>query len=121
MVTDPARVRRTDPGNPDKCPVGSLHKIFSSQETLQKVYTGCTTAGIGCIECKGWAADSIVQLLKPMQERRAKFEANPKLAWDILETGSTKSAAVAEATMQEARGAMKLSHEYEAPSKEAAE
>ena len=58
MVTDPARVRRTDPGDPDKCPVGDLHKVFSTPETLAKVYAGCRTAGIGCIECKGWAAES---------------------------------------------------------------
>ncbi len=73
MVTDPARVRRTDPGDPDKCPVGDLHKVFSTPETLAKVYEGCRTAGIGCIECKGWAADALVQILKPIQERRASF------------------------------------------------
>src|SRR5881227_984930 len=64
MVTDPARVRRSDPGNPDVCPVGDLHKIFSSKETMAKVDAGCRTAGIGCIECKGWAADSIIPILK---------------------------------------------------------
>jgi len=57
MVTDPARVRRTDPGNPDACPVGDLHKIFSTTETMTKVYDGCRSASIGCIECKKWAAD----------------------------------------------------------------
>ncbi len=87
MVTDPARVRRSDPGNPDVCPVGDLHKIFSSKETMAKVNEGCRSAGIGCIECKGWAADALVQLLIPMQERRKKFEENPRLAWDILEAG----------------------------------
>src|ERR1700743_3195100 len=60
MVTDPARVRRSDPGDPDKCPVGDLHKVFSTPETLAKVYDGCRTAGIGCIECKSWAADALV-------------------------------------------------------------
>ena len=75
MVTDPARIRRTDPGNPDVCPVGDLHKIFSSAETMAKVYEGCRTAGIGCIECKRWAADSLWQVLGPMQERRQKYEA----------------------------------------------
>jgi tryptophanyl-tRNA synthetase len=115
MVTDPARVRRTDPGNPDKCPVGSMHKIFSDQQTIKNVYAGCTTAGIGCIECKGWAADSIVKLLAPMQERRAKFEQEPKLAWDILEAGSARAQKTAEATMQEVRVAMHLSPEYEKP------
>ena len=115
MVTDPARVRRSDPGEPDKCPVGDLHKIFSSSETMAKVYEGCRTAGIGCIECKGWAADSLWQVLAPIQERRKKYEADPKLAWDILEEGSRKARAVAEATMVEARAAANLSHEYEAP------
>ena len=68
MVTDPARIRRSDPGDPDKCPVGDLHKIFSSQETMAKVYDGCRTAGIGCIECKKWAADSLWDVLGPIQE-----------------------------------------------------
>ena len=65
MVTDPARVRRTDPGDPDKCPVGDLHKVFSSADTLAKVYDGCRTAGIGCIECKSWAADALVGDTEP--------------------------------------------------------
>ena len=113
MVTDPARIRRSDPGDPDKCPVGDLHKIFSSSETMAKVYDGCRSAGIGCIECKSWAADSLWQALAPMQERRAKYEAEPKLAWDILEAGSAKARQAAEATMQEARDAANLSHAYE--------
>ena len=114
MVTDPARVRRSDPGNPDVCPVGDLHKIFSSAETMEKVNTGCRSAGIGCIECKGWAADALVQILNPMQERRKQYESNPRLAWDILEAGSAKAREVADATMREVRGAMKMSLEFEA-------
>ena len=117
MVTDPARVRRTDPGNPDVCPVGDLHKIFSSKDTMAKVYEGCRSAGIGCIECKGWAADALVQLLNPMQERRKKFEENPRLAWDILEAGSEKARKAAETTMKDVRAAMGMSLEYEAPGK----
>jgi len=109
MVTDPARIRRSDPGNPDVCPVGDLHKLFSSQETLAKVNTGCRSAGIGCIECKGWAADSLVTILNPIQERRKKYEDNPGLAWDILETGSAKARAVAKTTMGEVRQAMNMS------------
>ena len=115
MVTDPARVRRSDPGNPDLCPVGDLHKIFSSQETIAKVNDGCRTAGIGCIECKSWAADSLVRLLKPMQERRKKFEQNPRLAWDILEAGSQRARQAAGETMQDVRAAMHMSLDYEAP------
>jgi len=115
MVTDPARVRRTDPGNPDVCPVGDLHKIFSDRATLAKVNEGCRSAGIGCIECKGWAADALVNILNPMQERRKKYEDNPRLAWDILEAGSARASKVASATMNEVREAMGMSLEYEAP------
>jgi tryptophanyl-tRNA synthetase len=115
MVTDPARVRRTDAGNPDLCPVGDLHKIFSSLETMAKVNTGCRSAGIGCIECKGWAADALVQVLNPMQERRQKYADNPRLAWDILEAGSARARKAAGATMDEARDAMSMSLNYEPP------
>jgi tryptophanyl-tRNA synthetase len=115
MVTDPARVRRTDPGNPDVCPVGDLHKIFSDKETVAKVNEGCRSAGIGCIECKSWVADSLVRLLNPMQERRKKFEENPRLAWDILEAGSERARKAAGETMDGVRAAMGMSLEYEAP------
>jgi tryptophanyl-tRNA synthetase len=107
MVTDPARVRRTDPGDPDKCPVGDLHKVFSTPETLANVYEGCRTAGIGCIQCKGWAADALVQVLAPIQERRARYsEAQVK---EILDDGSNRARARAEQTMVEVRSAMRLS------------
>ena len=106
MVTDPARIRRTDKGDPDKCPVGDLHKVFSSGETLAKVYEGCTTAGIGCIECKSWAADALVQILTPIQERRAGF--TQAQAEEILADGSRRARARAEQTMDEVRSAMKL-------------
>jgi len=112
MVTDPARVRRTDPGNPDVCPVGDLHKIFSDKGTNDKVNVGCRSAGIGCIECKSWAADSLVKILNPMQQRRKKYEDNPRLAWDILEAGSAKARQVASTTMNEVREAMGMSLDY---------
>ena len=108
MVTDPARVRRTDPGDPDKCPVGDLHKVFSPAETLAGVYAGCRSAGIGCIECKGWLGDSIVAALAPMQERRAVYESQPELVTEILERGNARAAAVAEQTMAAVRRAMGL-------------
>jgi tryptophanyl-tRNA synthetase len=113
MVTDPARVRRSDPGNPDVCPVGDLHKIFSDRATMDKVNVGCRSAGIGCIECKSWAADALVQLLSPMQERRKKFEENPRLAWDILEAGNERARKVAAVTMDKVRDAMGMSLAYE--------
>ena len=117
MMTDPARVRRTDPGNPDVCPVGDLHKIFSDRETNARVDTGCRTAAIGCIECKKWAADSLMQVLTPIQARRKKYEENPRLAWDILESGSEKARNVAAQTMAEVREAMGMSLEFEAGAK----
>ena len=104
MVTDPARIRRNDPGDPDICPVGDLHKVFSTPETLVKVYEGCRSAGIGCIECKSWAADALVQILQPIQERRARFtEAQVD---EILEDGSNRARNRAEETMQQVRAAM---------------
>jgi tryptophanyl-tRNA synthetase len=106
MVTDPARVRRSDPGDPDKCPVGDLHKVFSTPETLAKVYEGCRSAGIGCIECKGWAADALVQVLNPIQARRASLREDEMKA--ILEEGAVKAAARAEQTMVEVRAAMQM-------------
>jgi tryptophanyl-tRNA synthetase len=112
MVTDPARVRRSDPGNPDVCPVGDLHKIFSDRATMDKVNVGCRSAGIGCIECKSWAADALVQLLSPMQERRKKFEENPRLAWDILEAGSERARKAAGETMKDVRAAMGMGLQY---------
>jgi tryptophanyl-tRNA synthetase len=115
MVTDPARVRRTDPGNPDVCPVGDLHKIFSSKETMAKVNEGCRSAGIGCIECKGWAADSLVKLLSPIQDRRRKYEEKPRDAWDILEAGAEKARKATAETMEGVRAVMGMSLEYEGP------
>jgi tryptophanyl-tRNA synthetase len=106
MVTDPARIRRKDPGDPDKCPVGDLHKVFSTPETLAKVYEGCRSAGIGCIECKGWAADALVQILNPIQERRARF--TPSEVEDILKDGSDRARRRSEQTMVEVRAAMQL-------------
>jgi tryptophanyl-tRNA synthetase len=108
MVTDPARVRRSDPGDPDVCPVGDLHKVFSSPATLEKVYAGCRSAGIGCIECKGWAADAIVAELQPMQERRRQYEEQPRLVHDILHSGSELARVRAEETMKQVRDAMHL-------------
>ena len=106
MVTDPARIRRTDPGDPDKCPVGDLHKVFSTPETMAKVYEGCRSAGIGCIECKSWAADALVKILEPIQQRRAAISENQAI--EILKAGSHRAEARAEQTMIEVREAMQM-------------
>ncbi len=106
MVTDPARIRRTDPGDPDKCPVGDLHKVFSTPETMAKVYEGCRSAGIGCIECKSWAADGLMKVLQPIQDRRAGL--TEKHVLEVLDDGSRRAAARAEQTMGEVRASMQL-------------
>jgi tryptophanyl-tRNA synthetase len=108
MVTDPARIRRTDPGNPDVCPVYDLHKVFSTEEMKLQVREGCTTAGIGCIQCKGWVADTVVKELTPIQERRRHFEDNPAAVDNILAEGNARANARANQTLDEVRSAMGL-------------
>jgi len=108
MVTDPARIRRTDPGNPEVCPVFDLHKVFSSEEVQAQAAEGCRTAGIGCIQCKGWLADAVVKELAPIQERRRYFEANPAEVAAILADGNLRAGVRAEQTMREVRAAMRL-------------
>jgi tryptophanyl-tRNA synthetase len=107
MVTDPARKRRTDPGNPDICPVYDWHKLFSTPERdpgrLEWVRTGCTTAGIGCIECKAAMADNLIKWIEPVRERRITYEQNPKRVLEILDAGSTKARESAKRTMQRVR------------------
>jgi tryptophanyl-tRNA synthetase len=109
MVTDPARVRRTDPGNPDVCPVFDLHKVFSSDETRAEVRAGCTSAGIGCIQCKGWLADAVITELAPIQERRRYFEANPDEVDAILDDGAFRANGRTAVTMRQVFQAVGLS------------
>jgi len=108
MVTDPARIRRTDPGNPDVCPVFDLHKVFSSEEKQAEVRAGCTSAGIGCIQCKGWLADAVVKELAPIQQRRQHFEVHTDEVAAILDAGAVRANARAEKTMCDVRKAMRL-------------
>ncbi len=108
MVTDPARVHRTDPGNPDVCPVFDLHRVFSSEETQQAAADGCRTAGVGCIECKQWLADGVVAALAPTQERRRKFESDPKLVDEILDAGGRRALTRADETMRQVSDVMGL-------------
>jgi tryptophanyl-tRNA synthetase len=108
MVTDPARKRRTDPGNPDICPVFDLHKIFSSQETIDRVNRECRTAEIGCLDCKKLVAGHLNAFLAPIHERRKPYEQNPQLVWDVLEDGTERARRVAQETMAEVRKAVNL-------------
>ena len=106
MVTDPARKRRTDPGNPDVCPVYDWHKLFSTGETLEWAARGCRTAGIGCIECKAKMADHLIEWIAPMRERRMEYEKNPKRVLEILDAGGKKARVVAQETMGRVREAV---------------
>jgi tryptophanyl-tRNA synthetase len=108
MVTDPARKKRTDPGNPDVCPVYDWHKLFSAEEPgrLEWVRQGCTTAGIGCIECKAAMADNLIKWIAPVRERRVKWENDPKGVLEILDEGSNKARTVAQGTMERVREAV---------------
>jgi tryptophanyl-tRNA synthetase len=108
MVTDPARVRRTDPGNPEVCPVFDLHKVFSKAEVQAEAAEGCRTAGIGCIQCKGWVADAVVAELKPIQERRRYFEEHPAEVDAILSDGARRANARAAVTMEQVFAAVGL-------------
>ncbi|MCC6998257.1 MAG: tryptophan--tRNA ligase [Deltaproteobacteria bacterium] len=98
-VTDPARKRRTDPGNPDICNIHSLHTIFSSAERVAEVRAGCTGATIGCLQCKSWLADGVVAALRPIQERRRELEARPDEVQDALRDGARAAQAIARETM----------------------
>jgi tryptophanyl-tRNA synthetase len=108
MQTDPARARRTDPGTPEKCPVWDLHKLYSSDETRAWVQQGCTTAGIGCIECKKPVMDKICADATAMRERAAPYLAQPERVREILAAGAVKAKVAANETMDIVRTAMNL-------------
>jgi len=108
MVTDPARVRRQDPGNPDICPVGDYHDVFSSPKRVMEVDQGCRTAGIGCVECKMWLFESLQKKLGPFYERRQQLEGREDDVMDILNEGSKTAKEVAGQTMAQVREAMRI-------------
>src|ERR1700742_4765406 len=110
MQTDPARVRRTDPGDPEKCPVWDLHKIYSSAETQAWVQQGCRTAGIGCLECKAPLIDKVVEEISGIAKRAQEFEENPELVRGIIAEGCERARTVARDTMDAVRQAMAMNY-----------
>ena len=110
MQTDPARVRRTDPGNPDVCPVWNLHQVYSNDDIRQWVQKGCRSAGIGCLECKQPVIDAINAELKPIRERAVQFEEDPSLVRNIVQDGCEKASDLANDTMRDVREAMGLNY-----------
>jgi len=110
MPTDPARVRKTDPGDPEKCPVWNLHQVYSDEETKSWANQGCRSAGIGCIECKGPIIDSVKAELTPIHERAKEFEADHDLVRNIINEGCDRARDVAKQTISEVRQVMGLEY-----------
>lgn len=108
MVTDPARVRRTDPGNPDICNVFTMHKIFSSEEEIAMVDMECRRAGIGCVQCKQLYAKNLNHSLEPFRERRAELGRDPGHVWEVLHNGKQRASEIAQDTMRDVRQAIGL-------------
>jgi len=108
MVTDPARVRRNDPGNPDICPVYDFHKIYSPQAVQEQINKDCRTATIGCIDCKKLVADRIVERMTPVWDARGRLSKDPAYLNDIVTEGSNKAGEVAKATLHDVNEAMKI-------------
>jgi tryptophanyl-tRNA synthetase len=110
MPTDPARVKRTDPGDPEKCPVWQLHLVYSDEPRKQWVQEGCRSAGIGCLECKQPVIDGVLAELKPMRERAQRYLDDPTLVRSIIADGCEKAQKLADETMRDVRGAMGLDY-----------
>jgi tryptophanyl-tRNA synthetase len=108
MVTDPQRMRRTDPGNPDICNVFSMHKIFSTTEEVARINVECRRAGIGCVDCKRLLAKNLNASLAPFRDCRAELAQKPEAIWDVLHDGARRARVIAEATMAEVREAIGL-------------
>ena len=110
MPTDPARVKRTDPGDPEKCPVWQLHLVYSEEKTKEWAQRGCRTAGIGCLECKQPVIDGVLAELKPIRERAAQYLEDPTLVRNIVAAGAEKAGDLAQETMRDVRQAMGLDY-----------
>jgi tryptophanyl-tRNA synthetase len=110
MPTDPARMRRNDPGEPDRCPVWQFHNIYSADDTKSWVEQGCRSAGIGCVECKQPLIDSLLKEQKQIKERAQPYIDDPTLVRNIIADGSEKARETADETMEQVRSAMNLDY-----------
>lgn len=108
MVTDPARVRRTDPGDPDKCPVFELHGFFTPEDGRKEVAKGCRTASIGCIDCKKILYEALEKVLEPLRDKRSELESSPALVRDIFADGNDRARKEARRTMSDVRDSVQL-------------
>jgi tryptophanyl-tRNA synthetase len=110
MFTDPNRIRRKDPGNPDICNLFQFHKLFSNEETIARVDRECRTAQIGCVDDKKLLAEIIIESLRPMREKREEIDRDPSIVWDVLRDGNRKARERAQQTMQRVREAIKIDY-----------
>jgi tryptophanyl-tRNA synthetase len=108
MITDPQRMRKSDPGNPDICNVFEFHKLYSDQETWEGIDPQCRNARIGCVACKQIMAKNLINAMKPLHEQRAQFEARPERVKEIIAFGSEKARNVARQTMEQVRKAIRI-------------
>ena len=108
MPTDPARVRRTDPGSPQKCPVWQLHEIYSPNDVKDWVQAGCVSAAIGCVECKQPVIEAVQKELQPIQERAREYERDMKTVQSIINDGCEQARDIARDTMEDVRKSMGL-------------
>jgi tryptophanyl-tRNA synthetase len=108
MVTDPARIKRTDPGNPDVCNVFTMHKIFTPQEEVARIDVECRRAGIGCVDCKKIFAENLNKALEPFRVKRAELAARPDMVRAVLDDGAARARKIAAKTMEEVRAAVQL-------------
>jgi tryptophanyl-tRNA synthetase len=108
MVTDPQRMKRTDPGNPDVCNVFSMHKVFSPKEEVEMINVECRQAGIGCVDCKKRFAANLNTHLEPFRAKRAEIGQKPDTVWDVLHDGAKRARTIAEKTMVDVREAIQL-------------
>ncbi|MFQ5723606.1 MAG: hypothetical protein ACE5G6_03865, partial [Terriglobia bacterium] len=113
MLTDPQRVRRTDPGRPEICPVFGYHRRYSTEAVIQQVDRDCRTAAIGCVDCKALMVEHLLPVLEPIRDRRRQYEARPESVANILAEGSRKARGVARRTMNQVREAMQMVFDWE--------
>jgi len=106
MITDPQRARKADPGNPDICNVFSFHKLYSAEETPPRIDSECRKAQIGCVECKKLMAESLIEALAPIREKRSYYETRPEMVTEIMQTGNEHANRVARETMKDVREAV---------------
>jgi tryptophanyl-tRNA synthetase len=108
MITDPRRMKKSDPGNPDICNVYEFHKLYSDQQTVDRINRECRKAEIGCVDCKKIMAEYLINALAPIREKRSHYESNPEIVADIIREGNEKARKVARSTMESVRSAIKM-------------